>query len=189
MIVESGLPVFLDACVLYPAPLRDFLLHLAAEGLYMPKWTDRVHEEWTRNLLINRPDLTIAQLDKTVAAMNGAFPDALVAFDETLLKSIQLPDPDDWHVVAGALSGTASIILTVNLRDFPRSQLGRYDLEALHPDVFILDLIELNPDEVTQAFYNQVANLRDPPMSPEAVLQTLLRNGLQKTVERLSALL
>jgi hypothetical protein len=189
MIVESGLPVFLDACVLYPAPLRDFLLHLAAEGLYRPKWTDRVHEEWTRNLLINRPDLTIAQLDKTVAAMNRSFPDALVVLDETLLSSIQLPDPDDRHVVAGALSGTASIILTVNLRDFPRSQLGRYDLEALHPDVFTRDLIELNPDEVTQAFYNQVANLRNPPMSPEAVLQTLLRNGLQQTVERLSALL
>lgn len=188
MIVESGLPIFLDACVLYPAPLRDFLLHLAAEGLYMPKWTDRVHEEWTRNLLINRPDLTITQLDKTVGAMNRAFPDALVVLDETLLSSIQLPDPNDRHVVAGALRGTASIILTINLRDFPIAQLEGFGLEALHPDVFIRDLIELDSGAVSQAFYNQVANLRNPPMSPEAVLQTLHKNGLHETVARLSAL-
>jgi hypothetical protein len=48
--------VILDACVLYPAPLRSFLLYLAQTGLFRAKWTEQIHDEWIRNLLTNRPD-------------------------------------------------------------------------------------------------------------------------------------
>lgn len=47
----------LDANILYPAPLRDFMLRLAEAELYIPKWSDEIHDEWTRNVLIDRPDL------------------------------------------------------------------------------------------------------------------------------------
>jgi len=63
----------LDACVLYPAPVRDLLLNLADYELFTPKWTDKIQEEWTRNLLLNRPDLTATQLHRAVNAMNNAF--------------------------------------------------------------------------------------------------------------------
>jgi hypothetical protein len=43
-----------DACVLYPAPLRDLLMHLALTDLYRAKWTDAIHEEWMRNVLKDR---------------------------------------------------------------------------------------------------------------------------------------
>ena len=49
--------VIYDACVLYPAPLRDLLLRLAAKGLVRARWTDRILDECFRNILINRPDL------------------------------------------------------------------------------------------------------------------------------------
>jgi hypothetical protein len=45
----------LDANILYPAPLRDFLLRLAEAELFTPRWSDDIHGEWTRNLLKNRP--------------------------------------------------------------------------------------------------------------------------------------
>lgn len=48
--------VVFDACVLYPAPLRDFLLRLAISGLFSAKWTEQIHDEWTRNLLHSRPE-------------------------------------------------------------------------------------------------------------------------------------
>ena len=66
--MEPVLAVY-DACVLYSAPLRDLLLHLAGIGLVCPRWTDQIHEEWTRNLLANRPDLARAQLERTRAFM------------------------------------------------------------------------------------------------------------------------
>ena len=66
----------LDANVLYPAPLRDYLLHLAGVELYKPKWTKAIQEEWVRNLLENRPDLKKENLVNTRDAMNAAFPDA-----------------------------------------------------------------------------------------------------------------
>ncbi len=55
-----------DACVLYPASLRDLLMHAAATDLFRARWTDTIHKEWTRNLLANRPDLTEAQIQRTV---------------------------------------------------------------------------------------------------------------------------
>ena len=64
----------LDACVLYPAPIRDLLLSLAAEQLYLPERTEIIHDKWTRNLLLNRPELTGGQPQKTRQAMQGAFP-------------------------------------------------------------------------------------------------------------------
>ncbi|WP_348814901.1 hypothetical protein NFG57_17995 [Halomonas sp. H10-59] len=48
--------VVYDACVLYPAPLRDLLMCLATSGLFAARWTEQIHDEWTRNLLKNRPE-------------------------------------------------------------------------------------------------------------------------------------
>lgn len=59
-----------DANVLYPAPLRDLLMHLAMTGLFRAKWTNEIHEEWIRNVLENRPDLTRNQLERTRDLMN-----------------------------------------------------------------------------------------------------------------------
>ncbi len=53
-----------DACVLYSAPLRDLLMQLALTDLFQARWTDEIHDEWIRNVLKNRPDLTIEQLTR-----------------------------------------------------------------------------------------------------------------------------
>ncbi len=180
--------VLLDACVLYPAPMRDLLLHVADSDLYAPKWTDIIHQEWTRNLLQNRSDLNTEQLQRTVRAMNAAFPDATVTHFETLIDSILLPDPDDAHVLAAAIRCRANLIVTANLKDFPVAYLSQYDLDVQHPDQFIGELIDLNPGEVWQAFQKQVANLKRPPKTAEQVLDILRRTGLEMTANRLRAM-
>jgi hypothetical protein len=76
----------LDANVLYPAPIRDLLLNLADVGFYSPKWSDEINDEWVRNLLKNRPDLTEKQLKKTVIAMNNAFEDANIIGYENIFQ-------------------------------------------------------------------------------------------------------
>lgn len=110
---------FFDANVLYPSGLRNFLMHLAVTGIFRAHWSAQVHEEWIGNLLKNRPDLTRAKLERTRHLMDNALPDALVTGYEQLIDSIELPDRNDRHVLAAAIRCGASVIVTVNLRDFP----------------------------------------------------------------------
>ena len=49
--MSSNFTVVYDACVLYPAPLRDFLMRLALTDLYRARWTNMIHDEWIRNVL------------------------------------------------------------------------------------------------------------------------------------------
>ena len=70
--MQSQFTVLFDACVLYPAPVRDLLLQMASRGLFRGRWTERIQEEWIRNLLKNRTDLKRAQLERTRVMMNDA---------------------------------------------------------------------------------------------------------------------
>lgn len=135
MIHSPKFKVVLDACVLYPAPIRDILLSLAAEGLFKAKWSDIIQDEWSRNLLKNRKDLKKAQLNQTINAMNLAFPDANVESFKDLIPSINIPDKDDRHVVACAIRCNADLIVTFNVKDFPKKELSKYDIEIQKPEV------------------------------------------------------
>jgi hypothetical protein len=137
--------------VLYPADLRNFLMHLALIGVFRAKWSAEVHEEWIRNLLANRPDLTRAQLERTRQLMDKAAPDALVTGYEHLIPKLALPDPDDRHALAAAIRAGATVIVTCNLGDFPPYLLREFDIEAQHPDEFILRLLDLVPGLVVEA--------------------------------------
>ena len=174
-----------DACVLYPAPLRDLLMHLALADLFRAKWTDAIHDEWIRSVLEDRPDLTREQLECTRALMNMHVRDCLVANYEDLIPSINLPDPDDRHVLAAAIRGRADVIVTFNLADFPSEALARYGIEAQHPDDFIVHLLELAPGQVCAAVKRQRESLRNPPKSAEELLATFESQGLSQTVARL----
>jgi hypothetical protein len=179
----------LDACVLYPVPIRDLLLNLAYFDLYTPKWTDKIQEEWTRNLLINRPDLSSLQLQKTADAMNIAFPDSNVTNYESIITSVNLPDSGDCHVLAAAIRCSAEVIVTANIKDFPNEYLSTFDVEAQHPDFFISNLIDLNQEKALEAFQQQVSNLRKPPFTEMQVLETLKKVGLEGTSKKLCELI
>ena len=188
MIFSSNLKAVLDACVLYPAPVRDLLLSVANEGLFKPKWTHEIHSEWTRNLLANRNDINQQQLSSTTNAMNKAFPDANIQNYESLIQSITLPDLNDRHVVAAAIRSRSDLILTFNLKHFPVSLYYEYGLEVQHPDFFLSDLFDLNPDTVHIAFIKQVKRLKRPPMTNAQVLNTLEKCGLKNITGKIKSL-
>ena len=79
--------VIYDACVLYPAPLRDFLIRLALSGLFAARWSDDIQNEWSRNLLEDRPELA-GQLPRTIELMNQAVPDCRVTGYENLIAGL-----------------------------------------------------------------------------------------------------
>lgn len=179
MIYSPRFTAILDACVLYPAPIRDILLNLADLEIYAPKWPEIIQEEWIRNLLENRPDLNKRKLQRTAQTMNAAFPDAEVHSFEELIDLIELPDPGDRHVLAAGIKCKADAIITFNTKDFPTECLGRYDIEVYTPDELVNLLNKLNPSIVKQAFENQLASLKNPPMSKEKLIKTLKKCGLK----------
>lgn len=184
---HSPFTVIYDACVLYPAPLRDLLMHLALTGVYRARWSGQIHDEWTRNVLKNRSDLTKDQLDRTVVAMDRAVPDCLVNDYEPLMQGLDLPDEDDRHVLAAAIKCGASVIVTYNLKDFPAEILKRFEIEALHPDVFLSDIWDLDQAAVLEAVQKQRASLKNPRYTSRELLDTLLKQRLPEIVKHLSS--
>jgi len=174
----------LDANTLYPAPLRDLLLSLAVDGLYHARWTARIHDEWTRNLAMNRPELA-ERLPQLVALMNRIVPDCLIENYEALIDGLELPDAEDRHVLAAAIAGHVDAIVTFNLKDFPEDVLGRYDIEAQHPDEFVLNQLELRQIDALAAIKAMRARLRRPPQSAAELIATLERAGLPASAAHL----
>ncbi|MDD3029246.1 MAG: PIN domain-containing protein [Alphaproteobacteria bacterium] len=175
----------LDACVLYPAPIRDLLIRLARTGLYQAKWTDQIHDEWIQNLLVSRPDLTKEQLQRTRTLMNSAVLDCLVKNYESLIPSITLPDPNDRHVLAAALRSRTDVIVTFNLKDFPEDVLSEYGIQAQHPDEFMSHLIDLAPGIVCSSVKHMREALKNPPYSVAQLFATLEGLSLVQTVAAL----
>lgn len=178
-----------DACVLYPAPLRDLLLRLAMTDLFRARWTEHIHDEWIRSVLEKRRDLTPEQLLRTRQLMDQAVPDCLVTGYEPLIDSLTLPDAGDRHVLAAAIRCQAGVIVTFNLDDFPVDIIGRYGIEAQHPDEFIGHLLDLDPGAVCNAARLQRQALNSPARTPHEFLDTLLRQGLAGTVAQLSEMI
>jgi hypothetical protein len=174
-----------DACVLYPAPLRDLLMELAGTGLFRARWTDEIHKEWIENLLENEPHRERAKLERTRDRMNAAVLDCLVTGYEALIPALNLPDPDDRHVLAAAIRGRADVIVTYNLKHFPHAILSGYGIEAQHPDEFVSNLIGLAAEVVYTAVKEQRARLKNPPKSAEEFLVTLEKQSLAQTVAHL----
>ena len=174
----AGLTAFYDANVLYPAKLRNLLMHLALTGLFRARWSAEVHEEWIRNLLKNRPDLRRKQLERTRALIDKHALDALVTGYERLIPDLRLPDPDDRHVLAAAIRSKADVIVTINLRDFPCDITAPFGIEAQHPDDFVLTLLDLDTEAVVAAAESHRLSLKNPAKSLGEYLEALERQGL-----------
>jgi predicted nucleic acid-binding protein len=179
--------VLYDASVLYPSTLRDLLIRIAQAGIVQAKWTDQILDEVFTNLLDDRPDLDPSRLKRTRELMNEAVRDCLVSGYEPLISALDLPDPDDRHVVAAAIRARAQVIVTNNLRDFPTAILRQWDIEALGADDFVLDQIDLNPKIVWGCVQQIADSWLNPPGHPADVLSRLERCGLVRSVARLSA--
>jgi predicted nucleic acid-binding protein len=117
--------VVYDANVLYPNTLRDLLIRIAQQPhLVQAKWTDQIMDETLRALQKNRPDITEEKAARLRELINGAVRDCLVTGYQPLVEALDLPDPDDRHVLAAAIKVNAQLIVTRNLKDFPPKTLA-----------------------------------------------------------------
>lgn len=179
--------VVLDACVLYPAGLRSLMMWLAVYELIQPKWTEQIHDEWMRNVLEDRPDLTKKKLERTRRLMDEHAGDCLVTDYEEHMEGMVLPDMDDRHVVATGIKAGADAIITWNLGDFPKKVIKGYGIEVQTPDQLISALMDANEEKVLETMRAHRASMQNPPKSPAEYLETLALQGLNKSVARLQS--
>jgi len=176
----------LDANVLYPNLLRDLLLSMASAGLYHARWTSQINDEWTRNLVANKPEVA-PKIALLLELVNQAVPDCLVENYASLIDSLVLPDPDDRHVLAAAIAGHADAIVTINLNDFPEEVLAQHGIEAQHPDDFVMNQLELRPFEALEVIKRVRARMRNPARSSADLIQMLEKNALPQTAQYLKS--
>jgi hypothetical protein len=179
-----------DACVLFPFMLRDLLVQLAVMEVLRAKWTEEINDEWIRGVLRSHPEITSEQLERTRSLMNAAGRPfgCLVADYQELIPTLELPDPNDRHVLAAAIRGRASIIVTKNLKHFPTDVLSGHEIAVLHPDEFLCRLIDLNSTMVCAAVQACRTRMRNPPRTVEEYLADLERQELVQSVGRLRGL-
>lgn len=184
--IEPPVIALFDANVLYPAPLRDLLIRLARTGLISARWTERIHDEWMRSLLKNRPDLDPAKVQRTRELMDAAVPGALVDGYERRIARLELPDPDDRHVLAAAIEAEAELIVTFNARHFPRRILSTHGIDAVRPDAFVLELLSRDAEHVHSAVRAHRGALVNPPLTLDQYLANLRRVGLRRAADQLA---
>lgn len=139
--------VLIDANVLFPTVLRELVMAYAAAGGFAPLWSARILEEWRRAAArLSEKDGAIAESE--IAVLKANWPDAIVQVTPATEARLNLPDPDDVHVLAAAIDGGADELLTMNLRDFPTRTLADDGILRRDPDGFLLEAFHADPDQL-----------------------------------------
>jgi predicted nucleic acid-binding protein len=172
--------VVLDANVLYAMPLADTVLTAAAERLFQLRWSAELLQEVRETML--KHQFPAAAVDRRLHAMQQAFRNAEVTDYQHLIAQIQLPDPDDRHVVAAAIRAEAGVIVTANRQDFPGAALAAYGIRVLSPDEFLTELARTFPQPVLALVQRQAAALRRPPMTFAGLVAILAAHAPRFTV-------
>lgn len=185
----------IDTSVLWPSLQRDFLLSLAAESTYSPKWSTAILDELVfheANKLV-RQGMAVDEAEQSakrlIDKISSAFEDALVTGWEPLEGTYGLPDPDDEHVLATAVKCSAEVIVTENLRDFPTSKLPA-PIRAIPARDFAHDTVRAHLTQSCRAVIEicDRSGRQGPKLTAADLLATLdERYGMTKTVELLSA--
>lgn len=178
-------PVVIDACVLFPFTVRDVLLRAAELDVIAPVWSDRILDEMERNL-VARGKMDVARAAELREAMVEAFAEASVPMQQVeALEAALTNDPKDRHVLAAAIVGRAEVIVTCNIKDFPRSALAPWRVRAVLPDDYACELLDGWPEEMMESARRQVAELRSVATLEE--LLGLLQHTMPQFADRLRA--
>ena len=176
----------MDANVLHPAFLRSAMLWFASERLFRPVWSADILVEWRRSLKRRHSDISEKKLDQLQAMMCDQFPDAIVEGYQPIASILDLPDPDDRHVLAAAIVGKCQGIITANLKHFPADKVAPYQMEVIHPDDFIVNIIDIDRTKALTACRHHRAAMTVSKPSQEEYLERFKIAGLVQAHARLS---
>ena len=163
-------------------------MRLAVHRLFRARWSDDIHREWMSAVRRNYPDISSPQIERTRELMNLHAEGSLVMGYRRLIPALELPDPDDRHVLAAAITAKAAWIVTRNLKHFPPNRLAPFRIVGASPDTFLLPFVQFQPHRVIAAAREHRQSLQNPPFSAEDYFRALESQGLLRTVTELRAL-
>ncbi|MFM2394931.1 MAG: hypothetical protein RLZZ546_2914 [Bacteroidota bacterium] len=173
--------VFIDANVLYPQTLREFILQIARLKLIEVFWSQEVLDEWYFNIQKKLTPKEKNRLKDTIQLLHHDFPHALVK-DFTMIENANLIDQNDIHVISAAIHAKVDVILTFNTRDFPKSMLRKYGMTHFHPDKFVQHLLTKNKLDIIQAFEQLMKTSDYEKRSENEVIKLISNRGLVKSM-------
>lgn len=167
------LRLLLDANVLVDAQVRDLFCRMCERGLVDLRWSNEILQE-TRRALVDRMGVRQESADRLLGALQTAFPGASVTGHGSRSDALQLPDPDDRHVLGAALHDECDLLVTNNTKDFPLASLpADADLLVLDADEAIVYLSTLFGPHMQVVVERQIRPLRNPPMTIDQYLVRL----------------
>ena len=175
---EAPARAVLDACVLYPATLRGVLLWTAEQEAFAPVWSERILAE-TRGALTRTGAMERGPAERLTETLQRIYPDASVPSGSIRAIESQMPnDPKDRHVLAAAVASGTPVVVTQNLRDFRAEDLARVGVRAVHPDAFLVGLLDRAPEVVRESLALQSESMRSSSRwSPGQILGHLKGEG------------
>lgn len=165
----------LDACVLFPTVMREVLLAVAGQGLFVPLWSDRILGEWQR-AAARFGAVSEGEALAAIARAQDLFPNARIKPQPGLESRLHLPDDNDIHVLATAIAGHADAIVTLNAKDFPRGILQAEGVARRDPDGLLWELWSHHPAEV-EAALEQVRRTASQLSGAQKALKPLLKRA------------
>jgi len=142
--------VLLDTCALVPGSVRQILLEAASADLFIPLWSDKIFEEW-QFVASKSSEQDSEAIKIEILLIKDKWRNSLVPRDRALEDTLFLPDSDDRHVLAAALVGKADVLLTNNLKDFPKNMISEYGLTRKSIDSFLWELFTQEPELINSS--------------------------------------
>ncbi len=161
-----------DTCILFPNILRDTLFRSHRAGICQGHLTADILLELERNLVAKKAVKDAESARYLIRTIRGNLEEMLVTGYEAHIPHLTC-DPKDRHVLAAAIQANASIIVTVNHKDFPPASLIPHDVVTQSPDAFLLDLFERDCEGMAKVITKQSRALWRKPMSVPEVLHGL----------------
>ncbi len=171
----EAVSVIVDSCVIFPMPLCDTMLRAAETELYIVHFSQEILDGATRNLVKNGK-MTDAKAARFQTMIKNTFPEAMVEVPSSLVEAMT-NHPGDRHVLAAAIIANAKIIVTDNLKHFPKKALDPYGIEAQHPDVFLTQLFDNDPESIVEVIRQQAEELKKPPLTVAELIDNLEKNN------------
>lgn len=180
--------VLIDACVLFPPLVRAIVIEIAKAGIVTPLWSERIFDEW-RIAVVRKHGIDVeAEVVASQNALALEFREACVQVDPALEEQITLPDAADAHVLAAAVTGNADVLLTFNLKDFPKATAAQYGIEIAHPDGFLWRLLSEAPQGVQKATLQTFDAAEVPASRQRSVLKRARLSRFGKALEAMDPL-